>query len=98
MNDKLLMNILRGLHKLSHEVGCFRFCQTLTALDHLVHALVVTQFEQNVTVGFVLEEMFVLAHILVLEGSVDFDFRFQLQMTRARIECDVRNLMDWFFK
>lgn len=53
-----------------------------------------TQFEQNVTVGFVLEEMFVLTNILVLEGSVDFDFRFQLQMTRARIECDVRNVMD----
>lgn len=40
--------------------------------------MVVTQFQQDIAVRFVLEKMLVLADIFMLEHTMNLDFSFQL--------------------
>lgn len=75
----VLVHVLDGKKELRHEVGRLGLGEPLAALDHLVHALVVTQFQQYVAVLAIFEEVLELAHVLVLQHSMDLDFRLQLQ-------------------
>lgn len=78
MNDVQLVHVFRRLEQLSHEIGGLGFGESFPSFDHFVETLVVTQFEENVTIVSVLKVVFKGAHVTVFEGSVDLDFCLQL--------------------
>ena len=52
--------------------------QTLAPLQQLVHALILTELKKNVNVLAILEEMLELAHISMLDTSVNLDLTHEL--------------------
>ena len=78
VNDKVGVEILDSAKKLFSEVGGFRFREALSTLNHFVHALIVTKFQQNVAIFTILKEVLVLADMFVLQCSVNLDFRLEL--------------------
>jgi hypothetical protein len=52
--------------------------QSFAAFEQFVHTLVLTQFEQNVDVFCVFEEVLELANMLVFNAAMNLDFTHQL--------------------
>jgi hypothetical protein len=88
MDHKLIMKVMHGFQQLTHNKGCFGLGQALSTLDHLVHTLIVTQLQQDITVLAILKEMFVLTHMPVLERAVNLNFRLQLKKKHKIISND----------
>ena len=56
----------------------FKFMKPLSSFQQFIHALILAQFQQNVNIFSIFEEMLELAYINMLDASVDFDFAHQL--------------------
>jgi len=80
VDDVFVVHVPDGQNQLRHEVRRLRLRQALPSLDHLVHALVVTELQQNVAVIPIFEEVLVLADVFVLESPMNLDFRLQLRV------------------
>ena len=78
MDHSLVVHVFDRLEQLVDIVRCLWFCDALSPFDHFVHALVMTQFEQDVAVGPILKEVFVFAYVTVLQDPMDLDFGLQL--------------------
>ncbi len=85
-----------GVDDLQHEEARLLLRERLAPLDHLVHALIVAQLKEDVAVGLVLEEVFVLANVGMLHRSVYLYFRLQLRIrpdeSEGRREIDGMNI------
>ena len=57
--------------------------KTLASLEQFVHTLILAELEQYVHIFTVFEEMLKVAHILVLDTSVDLDFTHELLFSSA---------------
>jgi hypothetical protein len=79
VNDIIAVHVSNRLEHLSHEKDSLRFRQLFPTLDHLIHTLVVTEFEQNVAVVTVFEKVFVFANVFVFERAVNLNLSLQLR-------------------
>mmetsp|Transcript_24372 Transcript_24372/g.70101 ORF Transcript_24372/g.70101 Transcript_24372/m.70101 type:complete len:311 (-) Transcript_24372:1790-2722(-) len=78
VDDVDVVHVADGVEELLHVVLDLRLRESLPSLDHFVHGLVVAQLEKDVAVDLVLEEVLVLADIVVFEAAVDLDLGLEL--------------------
>lgn len=78
VNNPVLVQVLQSVYDLHGVALNFQLVQSLAALQQLVHALVLAQFEQDVHVLAVFKEVLEVAHVAVLDAAVDFDLAHQL--------------------
>ena len=78
MNDSMRVKILQSTNDLDRVALNFELMKALASLEQLIHALVLAEFEQDVYIFTVFEEMLEVAHILMLDTSVDLDLTHQL--------------------
>ena len=74
VNNAVLVQILQSIHDLQCVALHLEFVQSFPALEQVVQRLILANFQQDVNIFRVLEEMLELADVLVLETPVNFDF------------------------
>ena len=78
MDNTMGVQILESIDNLLCVAFDLQFMQSLAALQKLVHALVLTQFKQDIHILTVFEKMKELSDICMLDRPVNFDFTHQL--------------------
>lgn len=94
MDDVDAVHVSDGVKELLHVVLDLRLRESLPSLDHFVHGLVLAQLEEDVAVDLVLEEVLVLADVVVLEAAVDLDLGLQLLPCPGLDEVGLGNDLD----
>jgi len=78
VNDPVLVQVLERVDHLEGVALDFKFVQSLSSSQQLVHALVLAELEKDIHVFAIFEEVLELYDILVLDRPVDLDLRHQL--------------------
>lgn len=77
------MQILQSVNDLYGIALDLKFMQSLPALKQLVHALILTQFKQDIDVLSIFKEVLELTNVDVLDRSVYLDLTHQLLLGTA---------------
>ena len=77
------MQILQSINDLYGIALDLKFMQSLPALEQFVHALILTQFKQDVDVLSIFKEVLELTNVDVLDRSVYLDLTHQLLLGTA---------------
>lgn len=77
------MQILQSVNDLYGIALDLKFMQSLPALEQFVHALILTQFKQDVDVLSIFKEVLELTNVDVLNRSVYLDLTHQLLLGTA---------------
>ena len=77
------MQILQSVNDLYGIALDLKFMQSLPALEQFVHALILTQFKQNIDVLSIFKEVLELTNVDVLDRSVYLDLTHQLLLGTA---------------
>lgn len=77
------VQILQSINDLYGIALDLKFMQSLSALKQLVHALILTQFKQNIDVLSIFKEVLELTNVDVLDRSVYLDLTHQLLLGTA---------------
>ena len=86
MDHAVGVQILESIDNLLRVALDLQFVQALSPLQKLVHALVLTQFKQDIHIFTVFEEMKELSHIGMLDRPVNFDFTHQLLLCPTTLQ------------
>ena len=73
MYDFVLMGVDESLNKLIEIVLQFCFCDSFSFFDHLVEGVIAAEFQDDIDVLGILEDVIKEKNIFMLEGFVDFD-------------------------
>ena len=87
------VQILESVDNLLGVALDLEFVETLAPLQQFVHALVLTQFKQDIHIFTVFEKVKELGHIGMLDRPVNFDFTHQLLLCPTSLQ---RRLLDNF--
>ena len=71
VDDSVRVKVLEGGNNLGCVALHLQFVESLTALEQLVHALVLAQFEKDVNILTVFEEVLEMTHIIVFDAAVN---------------------------
>ncbi len=74
MDDFVDVQIFKGTDDLDQVILNLHFCESFSAFDQLVQSMVRTDFQKNVNVLMVLENVLELYNVVVVQGFVDLDF------------------------
>jgi len=77
------MQILQSVNDLYGIALDLKFMQSLPALEQFVHALILTQFKQDIDVLSIFKEVLELTNVDVLDRSVYLDLTHQLLLGTA---------------
>ncbi len=77
------VQILQSINDLYGIALDLKFMQSLPALEQFVHALILTQFKQDIDVLSIFKEVLELTNVDVLDRSVYLDLTHQLLLGTA---------------
>jgi len=78
MNNSVRMQILQWVDYLDSITLNFKFMQSFTSFQQIVHALVGAQLKQDVHILWVFKEVLELYNISMFDWSMNFDFTHEL--------------------
>ena len=78
MDDSVLVKVLQGINDLRSVALNFQLVEALTPFEELVHALILAKLEEDVYVLAVLEEVLEVAHVVMLDTSMNLDLAHEL--------------------
>ena len=78
MDDSVTVKIFEGAADLVDVTLCLQLVESLSSSQELIQRLIRTELEQDVDVLGIFKEVLEPDDIIVMERSVDFDFRHEL--------------------
>ena len=73
MDDSVLVKVLQGINDMRSVALNFQLVKALTPFEKLIHALILAKLEKDVYILAVLEEVLEVAHIVMLDTSMNLD-------------------------
>ena len=73
MDDSVLVKVLQGINDMRSVALNFQLVKALTPFEKLVHALILAKLEEDVYILAVLEEVLEVAHVVMLDTSMNLD-------------------------
>ena len=96
MDYPVLVEVFECTNDLSCVALDFKLVETLASFQKFVHALVRAQLQQDVHVLAIFKEVLEVAHVGMLDATVDFDFTHELllrsTLRQARLLDDFRSM------
>ena len=78
MDYSVLVKVLKRINDLRSVALDFQFVKALAPFEKLVHALILAKLEKDVYIFAVLEEVLEVAHIVMLDASMNLDLAHKL--------------------
>ena len=78
MNDSVLVEVLERVNDLRRVALNFQLMKALTSFEKLVHALILAKLEKDVHILAVLEKVLEVAHVGMLDASMNLDLAHKL--------------------